>query len=172
MQILGAVALLLFVGWIIPSPLSWLTRRALEKRHAAELAKSDAETKQLRGHLHTQMEVDAEGLAGLKAQNQKLKQVNENLRVTVQTLGSKPEQAELRLLHVYDRALRIMERKFPVFVPTWRTILKHAELEMQQADAGTSPLVKKVFSPRKLVDDATPNQKLLGAQDLNGRDVK
>jgi hypothetical protein len=173
MEIVGAIALLLFLGWLIPSPLSWFRRRAMEKAHVVDIVKLEAEINLLRTHLHTKMEVDADGMTNLKTENEKLKRANENLRVTIQTLSTKPEQAELRLLHMYDRALKIMERKFPVFVPTWRTIFKHAEMEMQQADQGNAALAKRVFRPRALPDEVpTAEQKLLGARELNNGDAK
>ena len=165
MEIAGAVAVLLFLGWLIPSPLSWFARRSLEKRHAVDIRKLDGEIALLRSHLHTKMEVDAEGMTGLKQENVRLKQIAENLRVTIQTLSTKPDQAELRLLHVYDRALKIMERKFPVFVPTWRTIFKHAEQELANIDKGSAPLLKRVFRARSINDSGAADQKLLAAQD-------
>jgi hypothetical protein len=136
------------------------------------LVKQDDEIKLLRKHLHTKMEVDAEGMTNLKEENDKLKRANENLRITVQTLNTKPEQAELRLLHVYDRALKIMERKFPVFVPTWRTILKHAETELQQTDQGKAALARGVFRPRALPPDLPADQKLLSRRETDNGAAK
>lgn len=161
-----AVLLLLFLGWIIPSPLSWFTRRALEQRHQGDLEKLDHEIKLLRAHLHTKMEVDADGMTQLKAENDKLKQIVQNLRVTNHTLSTKPEQADLRLLYSYDRAIRLMEHKFPVLVPTWRTLMAHVEKEWKQVDQGATPLVKRALRPAKLADN--PEPKLLPSND--GRD--
>lgn len=167
MEGVAVVALvLLILGWIIPSPLSWFTRRALEKRHQGDLDKLDQEIKLLRTHLHTKMEVDAEGMTQLKTENAKLKQIVQNLKVTNHTLSSQPEQADLRLLHSYDRAIRLMERKFPVLVPTWRTLMAHVEKEMNQVDQGLAPLTKRSLRPAKLADN--PEPKLLPSND--GRD--
>jgi hypothetical protein len=145
---------------------------AQEKRHKAELVKLDDQIKQLRSHLHTQMEVDSEGMKQLKDEAEKLKQVNQNLRITIQTLSTKPEAAELRLLHVYDRAIRIVEKKFPVFVPTWRTVIAHVEKEMKLTDQGTVALVKRVFRPGKLSSQSAETQKLLPANESTDGDVK
>jgi DNA-directed RNA polymerase subunit F len=156
MEILGVIAFGIFFGWLIPSPLSWFTRRSLEKRHRAEAAKLEDEMRLIRSHLHTQMEIDAEGAKQLKDEIGKLKHINQNLRITNHTLSTKPEQAELRLLQVYDRTLKIMERKFPVFVPTWRTMVGHVEKEMQQADQGLVPLVNSVVRPMGQIRDHLP----------------
>lgn len=154
--ILLVITFFVFLGVLIPSPWQWFARRALQKRHDAEIAslekqhelqlkKIDGENGALRGHLHTKMEIDAQGMAQLKAENEKLKQTVQNLRISNQTLSTAPEQAELRLLRVYDRALKIMERKFPVFIPSWQTVIAHVEKEMQEIDAGAAPLVRRVF---------------------------
>jgi hypothetical protein len=172
MEIVGAIAFLLMIGWLIPSPLSWFARRSLEKRHKAEVGKFEDEIKLLRTHLHTKMEVDAEGTKQLKDEIEKHKQVNQNLRITNHTLSTKPEQAELRLLHIYDRALKLMERKFPVFVPTWRAVVGHVEKEMKQMDQGATPFEKRAFRAGPLTDASTPGQKLLSAKELNDGQAK
>jgi hypothetical protein len=139
--VLAAIGLILFSVWLVPSPLSWFTRRALQKRHEAELSA-------LRMHLHTRMEIDAEGLRRLKHQNERLKKIVQNLRITNHTLNTAPEQAELRLLYVYDRAIRLMERKYPIFVPTWRSMVAHAEREIRNTDQGFAAMVRRVFRLR------------------------
>jgi hypothetical protein len=136
--ILSAIALFVFLGWLIPSPVSWLSRRALEKRHAKEI-------QALRNHLHLRLEIDSTGVARLKEENERLRQMVQNLRMTNCTLSAKPNAAELRLLRVYDRAIQIMEGQFPLLIPTWRALVGHAEKEMAQVDQGIAPLVKRVF---------------------------
>ena len=138
--VLFGIGILLFLGWLVPSPISWFTRRALQKRHACEI-------QSLRMHLHTRMEVDALGVGQLKRENRRLGQIVQNLRFTNQVLGDKPGRAELRLLRIYERAIQVMEHEVPVFMPTWRTLVARAEAEMERIDVGRLPLLKRFFRP-------------------------
>ena len=102
--ILGAFVVVLVLGWLIPSPFSWAARRKLQ-----------AENRSFREHLHTQMEIDATGIAEMRKESAQLRQMNENLRITVQTLKNKPDRRELHLLQTYDRAINIMLERAPGF---------------------------------------------------------
>ncbi len=73
----------LILAFLIPSPISWLARRKLK-----------AENRSLQEQLHRQTEVETEGMRQLKQENNTLKQMNENLNVTIQTLRNKPAQSE------------------------------------------------------------------------------
>lgn len=55
----------------------------------------------------------------MKKQVDKLKSQNENLRITVATLSNKPGRAELKMLHTWDKAIRILTLKSPAFAPAW-----------------------------------------------------
>jgi hypothetical protein len=114
----------------------WSRRRAL----ATEL-------KTLQGHLHTQLTINAQGNQATQQELAALKQQNENLRISLATLQAKPDKAELRLLHVYDRAIRLMSEKAPGFAPSWESILREAEAEIAQADTGLTAWVRKSFRP-------------------------
>ncbi len=118
-----------------------------------------AEVKKLRDHLHTKMEIDAEGHKTREDELGKLKKQNENLRITVKTLQQKPGRAELRLLHVYDKAIHSMLAKAPGFAATWEMVLQEAEDEIQQTDSGVSAFVRKVFVTQKApgVESQTPD---------------
>ena len=135
------VVLVLLALFLCPSPLSWIAHRKLQ-----------AEIRTLREHLHTKMEIDAKGLGQLKDDYAKLKNVNENLRVRIQTFQNKPGRAELRLLHIYDRAINTMLARTPGFAPVWQVVLTEAETEMQQADRGIRAFVTKVFRPSAQVE--------------------
>ena len=52
-----------------------------------------------------------------------LKQQNENLRMTINTLEQKPGRAEIRTLHVYDKAINLMQKRAPGFAPVWQEVL-------------------------------------------------
>jgi len=101
----------------------------------------------LREHLHTQMEISAKGNESSKSELEALKKQAENLRITVATLKAKPGRAELRTLHIYDKAIHLMFEKAPGFAPAWEGILKEAEQDMQQTEKGFFPLIRKVFRP-------------------------
>jgi hypothetical protein len=101
----------------------------------------------LKDHLHTHMEISAKGNESSKSELEALKKQTENLRITVATLKAKPGRAELRTLHVYDKALHMMFEKAPGFAPAWESILKEAEQDMQETEKGFFPLIRKVFRP-------------------------
>jgi Fe-S cluster assembly iron-binding protein IscA len=77
----------------------------------------------------------------------KLKKENENLRISVQTLGQKPGRAEVRLLNIYDGALRRMMLKAPGFSSAWEIALQEAEREYEENEKGFKSIIKKVFGP-------------------------
>jgi len=83
------------VGWF----LSYIKSRFEIRTHKKEL-------KEYKEHLNRQMKLTNEGSKSLEKELLALKQENENLRISVQTLGQKPGRAELRLLNIYDAALR------------------------------------------------------------------
>jgi hypothetical protein len=78
-QILIGSGVIFFLGWLIPSPLSWSARRKLQ-----------AEYRLLQEHLNTKMKIEAKGMSLLGQEKEHLKQMNENLRITNQTLQNKP----------------------------------------------------------------------------------
>lgn len=69
MEIAGAVAHPLFIGWKIPFTLSRLARRTLQKGHAGNVAKLEVEIKLFRARLQTKVEVDADGMTHLKVES-------------------------------------------------------------------------------------------------------
>ena len=101
----------------------------------------------LKDHLHTHMEISAKGNESSRSELETLKKQAENLRITVATLKAKPGRAELRTLHIYDKALHMMFEKAPGFAPAWESILKEAEQDMEQTEKGFFPLIRKVFRP-------------------------
>ncbi|MBN2506572.1 MAG: hypothetical protein JXQ71_07750 [Verrucomicrobia bacterium] len=105
------------------------------------------ESSRLREHLHTQMEISARGNESLREELGELRRQNENLRITNATLNQKSGKAELRALAVYDRALHLMYEQAPGFAPAWERVLKAAEDEVQKAERGLIPLIRKAFRP-------------------------
>jgi hypothetical protein len=124
------------VGWI----LSYIKSRF-------EIAKYKKEISEYKDHLNRQMQITSEGSKNLEVEMLKLKTENENLRISVQTLAQKPGRAELRLLNIYDGALRKMMLKAPGFSSAWEMSLQESEREYEANEKGFRSIVKKVFGP-------------------------
>jgi len=129
--IMGAAA-----GWILSYFKSLLKIRAYKK-----------ELKEYKDHLDRQMKITDVGNKSLTDELSTLKKENENLRISVKTLGQKPGRAELRLLNIYDSALRKMMLKAPGFSSAWETALQEAEREYEENEKGFKTIIKKVFGP-------------------------
>jgi len=122
------------VGWILSYLKSLLTIR----KHKKEL-------KEYQDHLERQMKITDAGNKTLVEQMDLLKKENENLRISVKTLGHKPGRAELRLLNIYDTALRKMMLHAPGFSSAWESSLQEAEREYEENETGFKSIVNKVF---------------------------
>ena len=105
------------------------------------------ELKEFQDHLNRQMKITGQGSKNLEDELAKLKKENENLRISVQTLGQKPGRAEVRLLNIYDGALRKMMLKAPGFSSAWEVALQEAEREYEENEKGLKSIIKKVFGP-------------------------
>ena len=116
--------------------------------------KLKAEIKDLQKHLHMQMNVTAKGQESLQKELESLKKENENLRVTVSTLQTKPGRAEIKALHLYDRAINLMRQRAPGFAPVWENVVQEAEEELGKTESGLGKLLKKVFRPSQIPESA------------------
>lgn len=125
-----------------------------------EVSKYKKEIKEFKEHLNRQMKITNEGSKTLEEDLKKLKQENENLRISVQTLGQKPGRAELRLLNIYDSALRKMMLKAPGFSTAWEMSLQEAEKEYEENEKGFKGIMKKVFGPSLSQQTQTSNHEL------------
>jgi len=112
-----------------------------------EISGYKKELKEFQDHLNRQMKITGEGNKNLEDELAKLKSDNENLRISVQTLGQKPGRAEIRLLNIYDGALRRMMLKAPGFSSAWEVALQEAETEYEENEKGFKSIIKKVFGP-------------------------
>ncbi|WP_294961765.1 hypothetical protein [Sulfurimonas sp.] len=112
-----------------------------------EMSSYKRELKDYKEHLNRQMKITNEGSKNLESQLEKLKKENENLRISVKTLGQKPGRSELRLLNIYDGALRKMMLKAPGFSSAWEVALQEAEKEYEENERGFKSIIKKVFGP-------------------------
>jgi len=142
--ILGGIA----VGWILSYLKSLLTIR----KHKKELA-------EYKSHLERQMKITDSGQQTMLAEMESLKKENENLRISVKTLGQKPGRAELRQFNIYDNALRKMMLQAPGFSSAWESSLQEAEREYEENEAGFKNIIGKVFgSGGTSTDGATTHQ--------------
>ncbi|MEA2099872.1 MAG: hypothetical protein U9P72_07070 [Campylobacterota bacterium] len=137
------------VGWVM----SFIKSRF-------EVRKYKQEIKELKNHLNRQMEITSEGNKNIEKELSKLKKENENLRISVQSLGQKPGRAEIRLLNIYDVALRKMMLKAPGFSSAWEVALQESEKEYEESERGIKSIIKKVFGPSITnIPEEQPSQK-------------
>ncbi len=105
------------------------------------------ESAQLKNHLNTQMNITAKGNEAVQSELSKKQKTIDNLKSTISALKERPGRDKLRVLYVYDKAIHIMFEKHPGFATMWVGVLKEAETEIEKAETGFLPLVKKVFKP-------------------------
>ena len=104
----------------------------------------------LREHLHTKLEIDSSENERRKETIEKLKEERDNLRNMIQVLNQKPGRQEIRQAQVYQKAIDIMFEKAPGFAPAWQITRKEAEEQVQQAERGLIPFLKRMTgSPGK-----------------------
>lgn len=146
--------LLVIVGIAFGGILSYLKSLLTIRKHKKEL-------NEYKEHLDRQMKITNAGSSNLVAELEKIKKENENLRVSVQTLNQKPGRAELRLLNIYDAALRKMMSQAPGFSTAWENSLQEAEREYEASETGLKSIVSKVFgSGSGVVSDANTIQQI------------
>ncbi len=105
------------------------------------------ELKEYKDHLQRQMKLTQDGTKKLEEENEKLKSENENLRISVKTLSQKPGRNEIRLLNIYDLAIRKMNAKAPGFAQGWELSMQEAEREYEERESGIKGAIKRVFAP-------------------------
>jgi len=148
--IIGGVAFGLVIGWFV----TFIKSKFIIKGYKKEL-------QEYKEHLNRQMKITNEGSKTQEAELAKLKKENENLRISVQSLGQKPGRAELRLLNIYDGALRKMQMKAPGFSSAWEMALQESESEYEANEKGFKSIIKKVFGP-SLTQNNETTQRILG----------
>jgi len=130
--------LLIIIGVVFGAVISYLKSLLTIRKHKKEL-------NEYKEHLDRQMKITSTGSANLVTELEKVKKENENLRISVQTLNQKPGRAELRLLNIYDVALRKMMSQAPGFSTAWENSLQEAEREYEANETGLKSIVSKVF---------------------------
>lgn len=119
------------------------------------------EIKNLKNHLHEKMEIDAEATHRKVKEIEQLKQDNENLRVSMQSLSQKPGRREVINLHIYQKALSIMTESAHGFAPMWQKALTQAEKEVEEFEKGKSSFIKKIVSPINFLGSSSEDMKKL-----------
>lgn len=120
------------------------------------LKSTQSEIKGLKKMLNDRMDLEAEGIAKLKAENEELKTANENLRITNAALMQKPGKQEVQRLHIYQKAVDRLVINSPGFGAAWQSALKESEEEFAKIYNGTQAFWKKVLPGKtdaKLVTD-------------------
>ena len=130
--------LLIIAGIVFGGALSYFKSFLTIRKHKKELV-------EYKDHLDRQMKITNTGSSALVLELETLKKEAENLRISVQTLNQKPGRAELRLLNIYDAALRKMMSQAPGFSTAWENSLQEAEREYEANESGLKSIVSKVF---------------------------
>ena len=133
--------------WLFTVFKFYFSRRNLAKIKDGSINALKNEKHKLKQHLQIQLEIESESKERQKKTLEKIKEENENLRTSVQTLRIKPKREEIILLQVYDRAIHIMHERAPGFAPTWENTLKEARSEVEKANKGIIPFIRKVIHP-------------------------
>jgi hypothetical protein len=103
------------------------------------------EIENLKHHIQLKLEIEAEVTERKKLEIEKLKEENENLRVTLQSYYQKPGRRELRQLQVYQKAIEVLTEKAPGFAPSWQSALRDGEEEIRRSERGIIPLMRRLL---------------------------
>jgi len=131
-----------------------LSKRRTDKK------KSETEVKKYKNMLADRMDLESDGISGLKIELEKLRKENENLRITNSNLLLKPGRKEVQRLQVYQTAIDRLVINSPGFGAAWQSALKESEAEFEQTYSGAKPFFKKILPHRtnpKLIDEDESN---------------
>ena len=123
----------------------WKNAFSARLRLSRDVRRLENELRELQGHLNTQLKINSQGNQKVEQELQQLREQNENLRVTVATLQTKPGRAEVRQFQVMDAAVRQMREQAPGFAPAWEKALREAETEFEAVESGLRKLVRRVI---------------------------
>jgi predicted phage tail protein len=103
------------------------------------------ELARFRRHLSDKLEIEAESMKKIKAEQEGLRKENESLRVKVNALNEIPDRKLQRDLEVYARAEKQMLINAPGFAPAWETAKSQAHNELAEEEAGRQA-PKRIFA--------------------------
>jgi len=134
----------LLIGLAIAA-VAWKSGFSARRRLARDIRKLENELRELQGHLNTQLKINAQGNDALQKELEEHRRQNENLRVSLAGLQSKPGKAELRHAQMTDNAVRLMREQAPGFAPAWEKAMRQAESELEAGESGLKKLVRRVI---------------------------
>lgn len=144
---------------------AWKSGFSARRRLAKDIRKLESELRELQGHLNTQLKINAQGNDTLQRELEEQKRQNENLRVSLASLQSKPGKAELRHAQMTENAVRLMREQAPGFAPAWEKAMRQAELELEAGESGLKKLVRRVIPGIGMSGGSSAAS---GAQDTEG----
>ena len=103
------------------------------------------ELSRFRRHLSDKLEIEAETMKKLKAEQETLRKENESLRVKVNALNEIPDRKLQRDLEIYARAEKRMLLNVPGFAPAWEMAKTEAHNELSEEEAGRAA-PKRIFA--------------------------
>jgi chromosome segregation ATPase len=124
---------------------AWKSGFSARRRLGKDIRKLENELRELQGHLNTQLKINAQGNDSLQKDLEEMKRQNENLRVSLASLQSKPGKAELRHAQMTENAVRLMREQAPGFAPAWEKAMRQAEMELEAGESGLKKLVRRVI---------------------------
>ena len=101
--------------------------------------------KKLKNMLIDKMDVESEGLSGIKAELEKLRKENENLRISLNIAMQNPSNKSTIRLEVLQNAIDKIMLSSPGFGTAWTAALQEAEDEISAIYAGKKPFFKRLF---------------------------
>lgn len=124
---------------------AWKSGFSARRRLSKDIRKLENELRELQGHLNTQLKINAQGNDTLQKELEEQKRQNENLRVSLASMQSKPGKAELRHAQMTENAVRLMREQAPGFAPAWEKAMRQAEMELEAGESGLKKLVRRVI---------------------------
>ena len=130
-------------GILIGLAVAAVIATVLSSRLSRVRKEKESEVQKYKTMLTDRMELEAEGLKKVKEENEELKRINENLRVSLMALRDKPGRKELQRLQVMQKAADRLTLNSPGFGPVWQAALKESEDEFQKVYSGFMPFIKR-----------------------------
>jgi hypothetical protein len=134
----------LLLGLLVAA-FTWKSGFSARRNVCREMKRVEGEMKDLQGHLHTQLKINANGNELLQTELDSLRKQNEILRVNHAALQQKPDRATQRQFQVQEIAVRTMREQALGFAPAWEKAVRQAEAEMAASESGFGNLIRKVI---------------------------
>jgi len=110
-----------------------------------QLLKLKGEFRRYRSYLSDKLQIEAESMQRIKAEQETLRKENENLRVKVNSLNDTSERKLQRDLEIFARAEKRMLISAPGFAPAWETAKNEAHHDLGEEESGKAQ-PKRIFA--------------------------